>query len=55
MATIQIEIDDEKIHQLLQGMDEYFRWRADRSVEASADEKTSLNGKRATQPTAVPA
>jgi transposase-like protein len=36
-------------------MDEYFEWRADRSVEASADEKTSLNGKRATQPTAVPA
>jgi transposase-like protein len=34
---------------------EYFQWRADRSVEASADEKTSLNGKRATQPTAVPA
>jgi transposase-like protein len=36
-------------------MDEYFEWRADRSVEASVDEKTSLNGKQATQPTAVPA
>ena len=36
-------------------MDEYFEWRADRSVEASADEKTSLNEKRTAQPTAVPA
>ena len=36
-------------------MDGYFEWRADRSVEASADEKTSLNGKQATQSTAVPA
>ena len=36
-------------------MDEYFEWRAERSGEASADEKTSLNEKRTAQPTAVPA
>jgi len=36
-------------------MDEYFRWQADPKGEASADEKTSLNGKQATEPTAMPA
>ena len=36
-------------------MDEYFQWRADPTGEASADEKTSLNGKQATEPTAMPA
>jgi len=36
-------------------MDEYFRWQADPKSEASADEKTSLNGKQATEPTAMPA
>ena len=33
----------------------YFRWRADLAVEDSSDEEALLNGKRATQPTAVPA
>ena len=33
----------------------YFRWRADLAVEDSSDEGALLNGKRATQPTAVPA
>ena len=32
-----------------------FRWRADLAVEDSSDEEALLNGKRATQPTAVPA
>ena len=36
-------------------MDEYFQWRADRSGEASTEEEASMNGKRATQPTAMPA
>ena len=36
-------------------MDEYFQWRTDRSVENSSGEEASFNGKRATQPTAVPA
>ena len=27
-------------------MDEYFRWRADRSVEDSFEEEASLNGKK---------
>jgi hypothetical protein len=36
-------------------MDEYFEWRADPTVEDSSDEEASFNGKRATQPTAVPA
>ena len=36
-------------------MDEYFRWRANRSVENTSDEEASLNRKRATQPTTVPA
>jgi len=36
-------------------MDEYFEWRADRSVEDSSDEEASFNGKEATQPSAVPA
>ena len=36
-------------------MDEYFRWRADSTVEDSSDEEASLNGKQAAQPTAVPA
>ena len=36
-------------------MDEYFQWRTDRSVENSPGEEASFNGKRATQPTAVPA
>ena len=36
-------------------MDEYFRWRADPTVEDSSDEEASLNGKQATQPTAMPA
>jgi len=36
-------------------MDEYSRWRADRSAEDSSDEEAWLNEKRAAQPTAVPA
>jgi hypothetical protein len=36
-------------------MNEYFQWRADPTVEDSSDEEASLNGKQATQPTAVPA
>ena len=34
---------------------EYFRWRTDRSEEEALGEETSRDGKRATQPTAVPA
>jgi hypothetical protein len=36
-------------------MDDYFRWRADRSVEDSSDEEASFNEKQAAQSTAVPA
>jgi len=36
-------------------MDEYFQWRADPTVGDSSDEEASLNGKKATEPTAMPA
>ncbi len=36
-------------------MDEYFEWRTDRSVEATLDEETSLNGEPTAQPATVPA
>jgi len=36
-------------------MDEYFRWRADQSVEDALDEEPSLNGEPATRSATVPA
>jgi transposase-like protein len=36
-------------------MDEYFRWRADPTVEDPSDEEASLNGNQAAQPPTVPA
>jgi len=36
-------------------MDEYFRWRADPTVEDSSDEEASLNREQSTRPTTVPA
>jgi len=36
-------------------MDEYFQWRVDQSDGQTLSEEASLNGKRAAQPTAVPA
>ena len=36
-------------------MDEYFRWRADLTVEDSSDEEASLNREQTTRPTTVPA
>ncbi len=36
-------------------MDEYFEWKTDRSVEATLDEETSLNGELSAQSATVPA
>ncbi|MCS3827797.1 transposase-like protein [Salinibacter ruber] len=36
-------------------MDEYFEWKTDRSVEATPDEETSLNGELSAQSATVPA
>ena len=36
-------------------MDEYFEWKTDRSVKATLDEETSLNGEATAQSTTVPA
>jgi transposase-like protein len=36
-------------------MDEYFQWRADRSVEDALDEEPSLNGEATAQSATVPA
>jgi len=36
-------------------MDEYFEWRTDRSDEDTVSEEATVNGKRATEATAVPA